>query len=157
MEGGIKMRVESISNVLWGFLLISVVTGCQTASVHKEQVQDDSTDRVTVGKVQREIRIGMSGAEVAQVLGSPNIVSTDEERREVWIYDKIATDRVYSESRGGVSALILGWGGSVAGAASGNVSSSAGASSTSQRTLTVIIKFDKEGKVRDFAYHTSRF
>lgn len=151
------MRVESISNVLWGFLLISVVTGCQTASVHKEQVQDDSTDRVTVGKVQREIRIGMSGAEVAQVLGSPNIVSTDEERREVWIYDKIATDRVYSESRGGVSALILGWGGSVAGAASGNVSSSAGASSTSQRTLTVIIKFDKEGKVRDFAYHTSRF
>lgn len=151
------MRVDSISNVLWGFLLISVVTGCQTASVHKEQVQDDSTDRVTVGKVQREIRIGMSGAEVAQVLGSPNIVSTDEERREVWIYDKIATDRVYSESRGGVSALILGWGGSVAGAASGNVSSSAGASSTSQRTLTVIIKFDKEGKVRDFAYHTSRF
>lgn len=154
---GQKMRVDSISNVLWGFLLISVVTGCQTASVHKEQVQDDSTDRVTVGKVQREIRIGMSGAEVAQVLGSPNIVSTDEERREVWIYDKIATDRVYSESRGGVSALILGWGGSVAGAASGNVSSSAGASSTSQRTLTVIIKFDKEGKVRDFAYHTSRF
>lgn len=151
------MRVDSISNVLWGFLLISVVTGCQTASVHKEQVQDDSTDRVTVGKVQREIRIGMSGAEVAQVLGSPNIVSTDEERREVWIYDKIATDRVYSESRGGVSALILGWGGSVAGAASGNMSSSAGASSTSQRTLTVIIKFDKEGKVRDFAYHTSRF
>jgi outer membrane protein assembly factor BamE (lipoprotein component of BamABCDE complex) len=154
---GIKMRVNSISNVLWGFLLISLVTGCQTASVHKEQVQDDSTDRVTVGKVQREIRVGMSGAEVAQVLGSPNIVSTDEERREVWIYDKIATDRVYSESRGGVSALILGWGGSVAGAASGNVSSSAGASSTSQRTLTVIIKFDKEGKVRDFAYHTSRF
>jgi outer membrane protein assembly factor BamE (lipoprotein component of BamABCDE complex) len=151
------MRVNSISNVLWGFLLISLVTGCQTASVHKEQVQDDSTDRVTVGKVQREIRVGMSGAEVAQVLGSPNIVSTDEERREVWIYDKIATDRVYSESRGGVSALILGWGGSVAGAASGNVSSSAGASSTSQRTLTVIIKFDKEGKVRDFAYHTSRF
>lgn len=154
---GQKMRVDSISNVLWGFLLISVVTGCQTASVHKQQVQDDSTDRVTVGKVQREIRIGMSGAEVAQVLGSPNIVSTDEERREVWIYDKIATDRVYSESRGGVSALILGWGGSVAGAASGNMSSSAGASSTSQRTLTVIIKFDKEGKVRDFAYHTSRF
>ena len=31
------------------------------------------------------------------------------------------------------------------------------ASSTSQRTLTVIIKFDEEKKVRDFAYHTSRF
>jgi len=101
---------------------------------------------MTVGKVQKEIRVGMSGAEVAQVLGSPNIVSTDEERREVWIYDKIATDRAYSSSSGGVNALILGFGGS-----------SAGASSTSQRTLTVIIKFDKSGKVRDFAYHTSRF
>ncbi len=151
------MRVPAASYFLMVFLLSSLITGCQTASYHKQQVQDDSTDRVTVGKVQREIRIGMSGAEVAQVLGSPNIVSTDEERREVWIYDKIATEHVYSESRGGVSALILGWGGSAAGAASGNVSSSAGASSTSQRTLTVIIKFNKEGKVRDFAYHSSSF
>jgi len=152
-----KMRVNPRRSVLLGLLLISVVTGCQTASFHKQQVQDETGDRVTVGKVQKEIRIGMSGAQVAEVLGSPNIVSTDEERREVWIYDKIATDHAYSESRGGVSALILGWGGSAAAAASGNVSASAGASSTSQRTLTVIIKFDKEGKVRDFAYHTSRF
>jgi hypothetical protein len=28
---------------------------------------------------------------------------------------------------------------------------------TSQRTLTVIIKFDEHDRVRDFAYHTSRF
>src|SRR5512143_688591 len=152
-----KMSINSIRNIFWGFLLIELVTGCQSAAVHKQQVQDDSSDRVTVGKVQKEIRIGMSGAEVAQALGSPNIVSTDEERREVWIYDKIATDHAYSESRGGVMALILGWGGSAAGVASGSMSSSAGASSTSQKTLTIIIKFDKEGKVLDFAYHTSRF
>ena len=157
MKGGTKMRVISIRHIFWGFLLSALVAGCQSAAYHKQQVQDDSSDRVTVGKVQKEIRIGMSGAEVAQSLGSPNIVSTDEERREVWIYDKIATDHAYSESRAGVMALILGWGGSAAGAAGGNVSSSAGASSTSQRTLTVIIKFNKEGNVRDFAYHTSRF
>jgi len=151
------MRKNAIIQIFWGYLLIALVSGCQSAAIHKQQVQDDSTDRVTVGNVQREIRIGMSGAEVAQVLGSPNIVSTDEERREVWIYDKIATDHAYSESKGGVMALIFGWGGSAGGAAGGSMSSSAGASSTSQRTLTVIIKFDKEGKVRDFAYHTSRF
>jgi len=151
------MRINSIRYIFLGFLCTALVTGCQSAAVHRQQVQDDSTDRVTVGNVQREIRIGMSGAEVAQVLGSPNIVSTDEERREVWIYDKIATDHAYSDSKGSAMALILGWGGSAAGAASGSVSSSAGASSTSQRTLTIIIKFDKEGKVRDFAYHTSRF
>lgn len=51
-----------------------------------------------VGTVQQEIRKGMSGAEVAAVLGSPNIVSTDEAGREVLVYDKISSDVVYSTS-----------------------------------------------------------
>ena len=146
-------------NAIRGILLASAIVqaGCQTAAEHKAQVQDASTDRVSVGTVQREIRVGMSGAEVAQALGSPNIVTTDEERREVWIYDKIATDRVYSTSSGGIAALILGFGGSGGGVASGSGSASAGAASTSQRALTVIIKFDNAKKVRDFAYHQSQF
>ena len=138
-------------------LLPVIITACASAGDHRRAVQDDTGDRLTVGKVQKEIRVGMSGAEVAEVLGSPNIVSTDEERREVWIYDKVATDYVQSSSSGGVSALILGIGGAVGGLGGGNYSSSAGASSRSQRTLTIIIKYDKEGKVRDFAYHTSKF
>lgn len=128
-----------------------------SASQHRQAVQDDTGDRLTVGTVQKEIRVGMSGAEVAEVLGSPNIVSTDEKRREVWIYDKVATDFVKSSSSGGVSALLLGIGGSVAALGSGSYNSSAGASSRSQRTLTIIIKYDNEAKVRDFAYHTSKF
>jgi outer membrane protein assembly factor BamE (lipoprotein component of BamABCDE complex) len=139
------MVMSSKNWVGLGFLAALLLVGCQSPGSHRAGVQDDSTDRMTVGKVQREVRVGMSSAEVAQVLGSPNIVSTDEERREVWIYDKIATDRAYSSSSGGVNVLILGAG------------SAAGASSTSQRTLTVIVKFDKDSKVRDFAYHTSRF
>jgi outer membrane protein assembly factor BamE (lipoprotein component of BamABCDE complex) len=139
-------------------LLASFLSGCGSAAYHRSEVQDESTSRLTVGTVQREVRVGMAGAEVAQALGSPNIVSTDEERREVWIYDKIATDRAYSSSQGGINALILGGiGPSGAGGIGGGVSGAAGASSTSQRTLTVIVKFDKAGKVRDFAYHTSRF
>jgi outer membrane protein assembly factor BamE (lipoprotein component of BamABCDE complex) len=151
------MLVRFKYQILFALLSTSFLIGCQTAAQHKAAVQDDSMDRMTVGKVQKEIRVGMNGADVAQALGSPNIVTTDEERREVWIYDKIATDRAYSSSSGGVSALILGFGGDVAGGIGGGGSSSAGASSTSQRTLTVVIKFDKEGKVRDFAYHTSSF
>lgn len=147
------------ANRIAALFVASTVTlvGCQSAAEHKAQVQDSTTDRVSVGKVQREIRVGMSGAEVAQVLGSPNIVTTDEERREVWIYDRIATDRAYSTSSGGISALILGAGGGAAGGIGGSGSASAGASSTSQRALTVIIKFDQEKKVRDFAYHQSTF
>lgn len=95
-----------------------------------------NADRLTVGMVQREIKVGMPSSGVAEVLGSPNIVSTDEHGREVWIYDKTATEVVVS----GSSWLVT-----------------AGASSKSQRTLTVIVKFDQYGAVRDIAYHSSQF
>jgi outer membrane protein assembly factor BamE (lipoprotein component of BamABCDE complex) len=134
-------------------LLPWLLGGCMTAPEHRAAVEGDA-ERITVGKVQREIRVGMSGAEVVKVLGTPNIVSTDEERREVWVYDRVSTTTAYSESRAGVLALILA---GEAGGALGGAGGSAGARSTSQRTLTVIIKFDKEARVRDFAYHASQF
>jgi outer membrane protein assembly factor BamE (lipoprotein component of BamABCDE complex) len=128
-----------------GILLVLFLSGCMTAQEHRKAVQDNTGDRVTVGNVQREIKIGMPGSDVARVLGSPNIVTTDDERREVWIYDKFSTDTTISEDSGFGTLIILGSGGRK------------GSSSTTQRTLTVIIKFDKAKKVRDFAYHTSRF
>jgi hypothetical protein len=132
-----------------------------TAAQHKAAVQDDSTQRLTVGTVQAKIQVGMPASDVAAALGSPNIVTTDEKRREVWIYDKISTERVFSTSEGGVSTLILGGAlvgsGLIGGGGGGSYSESAGASSTTQRTLTIIIKLDEEKKVRDFAYHTSSF
>jgi outer membrane protein assembly factor BamE (lipoprotein component of BamABCDE complex) len=138
------------------------VAGC-SAQRHAEDVEaaNAAANRLTVGTVQREIRVGMSGAEVASVLGSPNIVTTDEQRREVWVYDRIATTRAYSTSSGGVSALVLGAGpiGNGLGGGLGNAGyrAGAGASATTQKTLTVVIKFDGQGLVRDFAYHTSTF
>jgi outer membrane protein assembly factor BamE (lipoprotein component of BamABCDE complex) len=154
------MRIFYLQAIV--LLALASQSACRGAGYHAQAVQDAATgDRLTVGVVQREIRKGMSGAEVASVLGSPNIVSTDEQGREVWIYDKISTDHVYSTESGGVGALILGGGapgaGVVGGLGSGSVSGSAGATSTTQRTLTVIIKFDEAGKVRDFAYHSSKF
>ncbi len=143
-------------------LSVLTLAGCMSAQEHKAAVQSEQGDRLTVGTVQREIRVGMSGGDVAAALGSPNIVSTDEEGREVWIYDKIATDKVYSTSSGGVSALILGGAiiggaGLAGGGAAPYYGSGAGASSTSQRTLTIIIKFDHDKLVREFAYHSSTF
>jgi len=124
---------------------IAILAGCSAAQ-HAASTQEGlQGTRLTVGTVQKEIRKGMSGAEVAEALGSPNIVSTDEQGREVWIYDKISTDRVQSESSGYGTLILFGYRGS------------AGASSTSQQTLTIIIKFDNDKKVRDFAYHATRF
>ena len=141
------------------FLLVAALAlvGCVPASQYVREVRAEDADRVTVGTVQRHIRVGMSGAEVAQVLGSPNIVSTDEQRREVWIYDKISTETAYSSTSGGVRALFLGIGSDVGGGVGGGYGSSSGAVAKTQRTLTVIIKFDNAGRVRDFAYHTSSF
>jgi outer membrane protein assembly factor BamE (lipoprotein component of BamABCDE complex) len=142
--------------------ILLALGGCISAQQHASDVQSGlQGDRLTVGTVQREIKQGMSGAEVAQVLGSPNIVSTDELGREVWIYDKIATDTVYSNSSGGVSSMILAAGpvgaSVLGGGIGGNANQASGAASKSQRTLTIVIKYGDDKKVRDFAYHSSRF
>jgi hypothetical protein len=61
----------------------------------------------------------------------------------------------------GVAALILGGGATGSGAAgsavAGGMIFSAGAHSTTQRTLTVVVKFDASRRVRDFAYRQSSF
>ena len=89
------------------------IQGCMTAGEHRNAVQDNSSNQITVGKVQREISVGMSGAQVAQVLGSPNIVSTDKDNNEVWIYDKVSTTIARSSSSS--SLLLGGWGSEVLG------------------------------------------
>jgi outer membrane protein assembly factor BamE (lipoprotein component of BamABCDE complex) len=141
---------KTFAAVLPASLLIS---GC-SATHHLADVRGaEEIDRVTVGTVQKEIRIGMAAADVASVLGSPNIVTSDDTRRESWIYDKISTEVVESRSSGTLVGLIFGSSGGGAGAGT----MSGGARSTSQRTLTVIIRFDEAQLVRDFSYHTSSF
>ncbi|HUW19886.1 MAG TPA: hypothetical protein VMW16_11345 [Sedimentisphaerales bacterium] len=114
---------------------------------------------MTLGLVQKEIRVGMSQAEVAEALGSPNIVTKDSEGNESWIYDKIATEVSYSQDSAGIVAgagagienwrVILG--------AGGGYSKSAGAAAQTQKTLTIIIKFDKTRLVKTLSYHATRF
>ena len=122
---------------------LSLVSGCINAGTHRANVRDDSADRISVANVQREIKVGMSGAD--SVLGSPNMVTSDSQRRETWVYDKVSTERVQSASQGGFGLILAGFG------------SASGASSTSQRTLTIVIKFDEQGLVRDYSYRQSSF
>ena len=106
---------------------------------------DPNANNLTAGVVQKEIRIGMAGDEVAMSLGSPNIVTTDADRNEVWIYDRISSS-VRSSSSSGYGTLLLIGG-----------SSKSRNTEKSQSTFTVVIKFDEAQKVKDFSYHTSRF
>jgi len=134
-----------------------LAVACTTAPQHRADVQDNSSDRVTVGVVQKDIYIGMPGSEVVASIGSPNVVTSNEDRNEVWVYDKLATDVIHSKSSSGIWGVIFGPIGSAGGAVAGTARQSSGATSTSQRTLTIVIRFDAEHRVSDFSYHASRF
>lgn len=126
---------------VFSFLLV----GCSAVSLETQRSDMDKApgggNNMTIASVQRGIKIGMSSADVAGVLGSPNMVTTDDQRRESWVYDKVSTDDFVSGSTG----FFFGQG-------TGNATSS-----RTQKTLTIIIKFDENGKVRDFAYNQTKF
>lgn len=137
----IKNRL-TIGFSLLAFVLIS---GCMTAAQHQQSLPTTKEREMTLGIVQKEIRVGMLQPDIATALGSPNIVTRDSEGRETWIYDKIATEASYSKSHGYGTILILG------------LSRDTGAISTTQKTLTVIIKFNEKNLVESFSYHASKF
>ena len=125
--------------------IISIVaSGCISVD-HRSNLHSVKEQELTVGKVQKEIKVGMSGAQVAEALGSPNIVTKDEGGDETWVFDKIATEASYSENSSGLFLILYASGGR------------SGAAAVTQRTLTVVIKFDTNSKVKSFSYHASKF
>jgi outer membrane protein assembly factor BamE (lipoprotein component of BamABCDE complex) len=134
-----------------------LLAGCASTGSTKPVTPAVTEREFTLGLVQKEIRVGMSQADVAAALGSPNIVTRDAAGDEAWVYDKIATEASYSRSSMGAlasanaaagTALLLG----IAGG-----SRAQGRSTTSQRALTVVLRFDKAGLVETFSFHASRF
>ena len=121
------------------FETIPFISACSTTNYSLNE------EKLTVAKAQTEIKVGMPSSAVIEVLGSPNMVTTDTERRETWVYDKVSTNVQSSTSKSGVWLLLFA-------AGSKDVKAS-----SNQRTLTIIVKFDKNGLVRDFAYRTSTF
>lgn len=133
------------SYFLWPILLSAVVLSACVMKHPTNAGLDGNTTNLTVGKVQGEIKEGIPASDVAAILGSPNIVTTDEKRREVWIYDKVSSNRVSTANSAFGTLIILGG------------SSRQKESTTTQKTLTIIIKFNEEKKVRDFAYNFTQF
>ncbi len=129
--------------VFTGLLMMGMIS-CATVD-HRSNLHSVKEQEMTVGKVQKEIRVGMSGAQVAEALGSPNIVTKDDGGDDTWVYDKIATEASYSENSSGLFIILYG------------SSSRSGSSATTQKTLTVVIKYDANSKVKSFSYHASKF
>jgi outer membrane protein assembly factor BamE (lipoprotein component of BamABCDE complex) len=130
-------------------LPLFLIAGCVSAANHQKDLPVQTEKEMTVGTAQAEIKKGMSQADVLEVLGSPNIVTKDSDGKETWAYDKMSREVYYSKSQAGAYGTVLIVGGSY--------SKEAGAIRTSQKTLTIIIKFDKNHMVDTFSYHSSRF
>jgi outer membrane protein assembly factor BamE (lipoprotein component of BamABCDE complex) len=98
-------------------------------------------DNLTFGLVQQAVAKGVSKEKILESLGSPNMVTTNSEQNETWIYDKVSstvenkTDSSATSVGGGALGGVLGifgaWG----------KSEGSKKEVTSQRTLTLIIKF----------------
>lgn len=99
---------------------------------------------LTLGIVQKDIKVGMSQADVATALGSPNIVTTDANGKETWIYDKVSSVASYNDSGFSVGIILAGY------------AKSRENAQTVQKTLTIVIKFNNS-KVESFQYHMSKF
>ena len=132
-----------IRNVIANAALGLTLCACSVPKLPSDA--DTSKSNMTVGVVQREIRKGMTGGEVATVLGSPNIVTSGANGGEVWVYDRTFSQVEAASAGTGVWFVI------------GSTGQNAGISRSSQSTLTVVIKFDDSKKVTDVAYHQSKF
>jgi outer membrane protein assembly factor BamE (lipoprotein component of BamABCDE complex) len=137
------MKTSPVIVMLGVFL--AATSGCMTAQDHQRNVGIDATKDWTLGMVQKEIHPGMSQADVATALGSPNIVSRDAGGRETWIYDKVGRETVFSDSAVAGGLIII----------AGHRAS--GATRQSEKTATVVIRFDEKGTVATTAYHASQY
>lgn len=103
--------------------------------------------------------------EILQNFGGPNIATTDSDGTEVWVYDRAVTETdIATQSKAFQGAVNLGvsfglphFGSSMG--ASGGLSGASGQASTTSatRTLTVIVKFNSDKTVKDYAVRSSTF
>ncbi len=121
-----------------GFIvLLLIFTSCSRRA--------SDAQNFTLGQVQMKISRGMTQTEVAQALGAPNIITQDAEGLQAWVYDKMGSSVEYYNQGGGFWLVLVGR------------EKNRGGATTTQKTLTVVIRFDRENKVSNVTYHSSQF
>ena len=130
---------------------------CAVPVVAAEREKAEAPRAFTLGLVQKALRPGLSQAEVAERLGSPSIVTRETDGREAWVYDKVSSERESSRESLGVGGAASGAGGSFWGLLGLTAGKRSEKAKSSQRTLTVVIRFSAAGAVERFTWHDSRF
>jgi outer membrane protein assembly factor BamE (lipoprotein component of BamABCDE complex) len=101
---------------------------------------------LTHGNVQMNLKVGETNqTQVLEVFGAPNITSIDGSGQEVWTYQRAATVSQSTSSNGFWTILLAGQ------------SQEASGLEQTQRTMTLIIKFNDKKIVSDFRSRSSEF
>lgn len=132
----------TLSKLLVCLVLFSGLAGC--AAPPKPLSEQNSN--MTQGNVQLSLQKGVTTkAEVLESFGSPNITTRDGSGREVWSYQRAAQVSQSSSTSSGWTVIFAG------------SSVKAAGFESSSRMMTLIVKFDENDLVDDFASRTSNF
>lgn len=134
------------------FLTINV--GCTTTWQQNPPQNEQGLiqkDPLSYGAVTSTVKKGeTSQEEIVRLFGPPNITTLNADGLEVWVYDRISNtseDHNWSEAR----RFSTFFGLETFSAKEG------GGRTSSTRTLTVIINFDKNKRVSDFSTRATQF
>ena len=137
--------------------VVVVALACAAGTFAGEADKGGGSSAFTLGRVQKELRQGLSQADVVERLGSPNVLTRDAQGREAWVYDRVSSEREASSSGVRIGGLGSGGAGNFAGILGLSVGKQSEKARSSQRTLTVVIRFSTAGAVESFSWHDSRF
>jgi hypothetical protein len=140
------------------FAYFVVVATLLAPAYAKGKQENDSANTLTHGMVQMTLNVGQTTqAEILENFGGPNVTSIDGSGQEMWVYDRHATVTSDSSSGFSIGMLIGAGGGDVGGGAGLGFGKKKSKSSQSSRSMTLIIKFDKNKIVSDFKSRSSSF
>ncbi|MHB9138651.1 MAG: hypothetical protein ACYC4Q_04520 [Victivallaceae bacterium] len=126
--------------IMLAFIGVLLIQGCSSTP------KDEKNSPFTTGNAQLSLKQGVTTqAEVLEKFGAPNIATVDSTGNDLWTYQKYATV-TQSSGQGGYFWLVIVGGNTV----------TSGLEQT-QKTMTLIIKFDQDKKVKEFKSMSTNF
>jgi hypothetical protein len=152
-----KWKEQGAHRLLGASLVLAATVAAPVAAGDNGRSRAEPSREFTLGVVQKELKQGLSQADVAERLGSPNLVTRDAEGREAWVYDRVSTEVDASSGNVGIAGAGSGVGGTFAGILGVSAGKRSERIRSSQKTLTVVVRFSATGAVESFTWHSSRF
>lgn len=119
------------------FIPLFFLMACQQVPLAMIPARNIEADRLTLGSVQARLKIGEPSSVVIDALGSPNIVTSNGDDTETWVYDKVSTEVEYAAAQGFFNQ--------------------SGVASRSTRTMVVVVKFDKLKRIENVRYRQTTY